>query len=61
MSALAFSIRALSPDGSTLIATIVASRPMMTITTISSTRVKPSSRTSGGVFADVSFGTMRYA
>src|SRR5690242_9997701 len=34
---------AFSPLGITLIATIVASRPRMTITTISSTSVKPSS------------------
>lgn len=46
-SVLAFTTRALSPDGITLIATMVASRPMMTITTMSSTRVKPCSRRRG--------------
>src|SRR3990170_5535701 len=43
MSALALVAIALSWLGRTLIITTVASSPMMTITTISSTRVKPSS------------------
>src|SRR5690606_28987865 len=47
MSARAFSAIARSWLGMTLIATTVASRPMMTTTTISSTRVKPRARRDG--------------
>ena len=43
ISASAFFTRAVSCAGMTLITTTVASRPMMTITTISSTSVKPAS------------------
>src|SRR3569623_2371048 len=43
MSDFTFTTRALSPNGTTLMTTIAASRPRMTITTISSTSVKPCS------------------
>src|ERR1700750_3134283 len=43
ISAFAFTTFALSPNGTTLITTIAASSPRMTMTTINSTRVNPSS------------------